>query len=203
MLDFATCFVLAECFAFVLFLFSAAQADEHLGLPSLEVELERDECQPPLESWHGEFGDLLLVEEQFARTFRFVVEAIGLDIFLNIAADQPDFSIADTSVGFFQRGLASAEALDFAPDQHNATFERVENGVVVASLSVLSHHAFIGVRSGRLLFLSFLGHAVEASGAKIPLVICSFRVAGARYNARSLHFLLPFPSSDLKLSAES
>jgi hypothetical protein len=92
----------------------------------------------------GEAFHLAAVHQELAGTFRVVIEPVRLGIFGNVAADQPDFIVLDARVGFFQRHVAIAQALDLAADQDDAAFERVEYGVVVSGLAVVRDDLVVG-----------------------------------------------------------
>jgi len=136
---------------------TAAEAQKNLGLPLLEVELERHEREPLLLGPHSKLADLAAVHEQLALAARLMIELVGLHVFWNITADEPDLASLDLGIGFFERDLAVAQALYLAPHQHDAALERIEHFVFVPSASVLGHQPLIVVLAVRRLFLIALG----------------------------------------------
>jgi len=60
------------------------------------------------------------VQQQLARPFRLVVEAVGLEIFRNVGIDQPDLAVLGIGIGFRDRGLAIADRLDLGAGQRDA-----------------------------------------------------------------------------------
>lgn len=74
-----------------------------------------------------------------------MIEPARLEVFRNVAPDQPHLAIAHASVRLIQRNLAGAHALYLAANQHNAAFERFEYGIVVLRFAVLGNHPLIRV----------------------------------------------------------
>lgn len=72
-----------------------------------------------------------------------MVQAIGLDIFLDVATHEPDLSAFDPAVGLFERELAVAQALHLAPDQDDAAFERVEDFIVMPGATIDGDRPFV------------------------------------------------------------
>ncbi len=130
---------------FVVKLLALAQPQEHFGTPLLEVELERDHCQPLFAALGGELLDFAPMNEQFARPLRYVIELVAPLVFRNIAAQEPQLAAAEPGVGLFQRYLAGSQAFDFAADQDNPALERVEHQVLVMRAAVLRDEPLVVV----------------------------------------------------------
>ena len=86
-----------------------------------------------------------------------MVEAVGLDEFGYVAADQPDLAALDPAVGLGQRDLAVAQALHLAPDQDDAAFQRIDDREIVPRLAVLGDQPLVGVLLRGALLLLFPG----------------------------------------------
>ena len=84
-----------------------------------------------------------------------MVELVGLDVFGDVAADQPDFAVLDAAVGVVQRQRAFAQALHLAADQHDAALERVEHFVLAPRLAILGDQPLVVVFAvGSVFFLA-------------------------------------------------
>ena len=101
---------------------------------------------------------LALVEKEFTRALRFVVEQTGLGVDGNVTADQPQFAIANPGISFVERHLAVTQAFDFAPLQHHTTFDLVQDFVFVPRLAVLD----LGLAG----FLRHAGGALRQPGCR-------------------------------------
>ena len=54
-------------------------------------------------------GNLTVLEQQFARSARLVVEPVAVAVFRDVAVDEPDLVAFDGRVAFGDRSLAMAE----------------------------------------------------------------------------------------------
>lgn len=125
--------------AFVVQFSAAGQGDFDAGEAAAEVEFQGDERAAALLGFAGEFGNLAAVQQQFARAFRFVIEAAGLREFGDVAIDQPDFAVVHAGVGLFDRRVPSAQAFHFGADEHDAGLDRVHDFVLVPRATVTAH----------------------------------------------------------------
>jgi hypothetical protein len=76
-----------------------------------------------------------------------------------VGLKEPQFPVVDTGVGVANLGLAFSEALDFASDEDNPTFECVDDLVVVAGATIRGDHfvAIAGCSSSCSFFNLSLG----------------------------------------------
>lgn len=153
--------VLFEFLAFVVQLSAFAQSEQYLGPAEFEIHFERNQSEPFFKGAACEAFDLAAMDEQFSRPFRFVIESIGLLVFGDFAADEPDLVPLDPAIGVFERDFAVTQAFHFAPHEHHAAFERLEHFVLVARATVVRDELLVvaGCRFGRLFVLFCHGNA--------------------------------------------
>ena len=137
---------------------AAADPHQHLHAALFEIHLQRHEREPLLQGPIRKLADLTAVHEQLPRPLRHMVELVGLVVFGNVAAEQPDLAAIDAAVGLVERHPPAAEALHLAADQRDAALERVEDLVVVAGLAIFRHHLLgrfvVGLALGLCLALA-------------------------------------------------
>lgn len=83
-------------------------------------------------------ADLRTMKQQFSRTFRLMIQAIGFKILLNIAVDEPNFVIFYLRIRLGKRTASLTQALYLASDQNDAALIRIKNLVVMTRLAVLA-----------------------------------------------------------------
>lgn len=141
-LNVALCVRLLQLLSLVMKFTSLAQGEFTLGNAALiEEDSQRDQCQPFFFGSAGELGELAAVDQQLARSFRFVVPERRLRILRDIAPDQPQVVPLYASVGFVELTLAVAKAFDFASLQDHAAFERFHDLELVFRLAILGDDA--------------------------------------------------------------
>lgn len=96
-------------------------------------------------------ADLRTMKQQFSRTFRLMIQAIGFKIFLNIAVDEPNFVIFYLRIRLGKRTASLTQALYLASDQNDAALIRIKNLVVMTRLAVLADDP--DIRVDILIFL--------------------------------------------------
>jgi hypothetical protein len=153
-------------FPLIVLLATAADPEEEFGHSSFEVHFQRDERKSLFERPVGKPLDLPAVEQQLAGALGDVIKTVRLHVFRDIAANEPDLAVLDPGVRLVERHPAAAQALDLAPDQDQAAFERIEHEVVVPGLAVLGHHPFIGFRLRAGVFSLILTRDGDSSSAQ-------------------------------------
>src|ERR1044072_560572 len=103
----------------------------------VEIELQRHQGHAVALDRADQLVDLALVQQQFARTLRRVIEAPGLQIFGDVGIDQPDLAAPRVGIGFGDRGLAGAQRLHLAAGERDAGLELLADLVVETRLAVL------------------------------------------------------------------
>ena len=79
----------------------------------------------------GELGDFLGVQQELARPFRLVVEAIALAVFRNIGVVEDHLAVAvGGGVALGDIGLAGAQGFDLGAGQGDARLESLADLVV-------------------------------------------------------------------------
>jgi hypothetical protein len=131
-----------ELLPLVMRLAAPPHTKEQFGPSAREVHLERHERQPFVEGVAGKLGDLTAMQEEFSPSLGHMVELIGLFVFGNVAAHEPDLSLVDAAVGLVERNPSRSQAFHLAADQSNPAFERLENLILVTRLAVLRDDAF-------------------------------------------------------------
>lgn len=127
-----------------MYLQSATQTQRTFSEASvIEVHPQRNQRHAFDRRLADELVELALVNQELSRPFRFMVPDRGLLVFGNLTIDQPKFTVFDTTVSFIQRAFAIAQTLDFAPDERHATFERIENLVLMASLPIVDDQLLV------------------------------------------------------------
>ena len=118
-----------------------ASAISTLARPFLvEIELERHDGHALALDRADQPVDLALVQQQFARPLRRMIEAARLQIFRNVGIDQPDLAAARVGIGFCDRRLAGAQRFHLAAGEHDAGLECLADLVVEARLAVVGDH---------------------------------------------------------------
>ena len=120
-----------------MFLLAFAQAQKHLCPAFFEIHFKRHQGQAFLKGQGGETLDLAAVHEQFSRTLGLMIELVGLGVFGNVAADEPDFVVFYPSVGLFERDVAFAQTLHLAADQRQAALQGIDDQEILVGLAIL------------------------------------------------------------------
>ena len=84
----------------------------------------------------SKLGNLTVLEQQFARSARLVVEPVAVAVFRDVAVDEPDL-VAFDGRGFRRSILAMAERLHFRAGQLNLGFEAVLDEIIETRAPVL------------------------------------------------------------------
>ncbi len=79
------------------------------------------------------------MDQQLTGPLGLVIPKGCLRILGNITSDQPKRFAADASIGFIQLALAVTKTFYLTAQQDHPTFDRVEDFVFVASLSVFAY----------------------------------------------------------------
>jgi len=157
LLNLSSRFGLLHGLALVVLFAAPADPQQDLGSASLEVDPKRNQGQSLLVGLAGEAADLAAMQEQLSRPARIMVEAVGLDVLGDVAADQPDLAVLHPAVGLLKRDLARTQALHLAADQADAALQRVEHREIVSRLAILGN---------RPLAVTILG-----GGSPLPLLL--------------------------------
>ncbi len=104
------------------------------------------------------------MHQQLPRSAGVVVQDVRLFVFGDVAADQPDFVVADAAVGLFDGDLAVAKAFDLAADQRDTAFQGFEDLVLPTSAAIFRNPLLV-FRLGRCprFLFRFLGHHILLS----------------------------------------
>jgi len=131
-----------QFFAFVMQFTTFTEGEFAFGDTALiEKHSQRNQRQPFFFGSADEFAEFTPVNQQLPRSHGFMVPDCSLGIFSDIATHQPQAIAFDPAVGFIQLAFAVAKTFDFAADQHDATFQRIDDFVLVPRLAVLAHDA--------------------------------------------------------------
>lgn len=94
-------------------------------------------------------------------------------VLLDIAAHQPELIVFDSTVSLFHGEEPIAQAFYFAPREHNSTFERFKNEVIVSGFAILSDELLI---FRLILFSSFFVFLTRGTNSAKFLVIVVFHL---------------------------
>src|SRR5882724_8527062 len=122
--------------ALVVQLFALAEGQRDLGLPALEVDLERNQRQTLTLHRTDHLADLLPVQEKLPRPRWLVIEVARLFVRRYVQIEQKNLSILNDRVGISDVGLSVPQRLDIAAGQNDSRFPGVEDVVVVSSAFV-------------------------------------------------------------------
>src|SRR5882672_5491063 len=110
----------ARRFAFVVQLLSLPQRQCHFRHSPAEVKLEYHERESlPLDG-SDETTDFLAMEQQLARSLRFVIRVTAALVRSDVHVDEENLTIAHDAVGVADVGPAVAQGLDLRPCEHDA-----------------------------------------------------------------------------------
>src|SRR5688572_9892856 len=129
-------------------LFPLGERERYLSYAILEIEFQGNEREPlPLDR-ADQTTDFLAVEQQLARSRRFVVRVSAALVCLNVGVEQEHFAVTDDAVGIRNVRLAAAQRLDLGPAQNQAGLERLEDVIIEARALVLrdAHDVFFLLR---------------------------------------------------------
>lgn len=139
------------------------QADANLDAASQEVNVERNQREALLLGTFSELVKFAFVNQQLARTLRLMIHQIGLRVFVNVGADQPQLPVANARVSFFDRNLRVANTLHFAADQCDPAFQLVDDVVLVPRSAVRADVLRVWIDVVLFLFTFFAGHLGDFS----------------------------------------
>lgn len=129
---------LFEILASIFVLFASAYPNLELHPTILEIESQRNSNLPALPGINLELGDLLVVQEQFARTIGDVIVAIALAVFGNMTAHQKGLAVNYLHIRFIDLGTTLAARFDFRAAQNKTRFETPRYGVIVTGALILT-----------------------------------------------------------------
>jgi len=133
-------FVVAFAFAFggalVPLLLAFGEGQFAFDAAVLEVELDRDQGVALLLGGDLQFGDLVLVEEEFASAKRVVVHRVAVGEGADVGVEEEGFAVFEEAIGVFEVGFAFADGFDFGAAQGDAGFDAVGEEVVEAGGTV-------------------------------------------------------------------
>lgn len=141
--------------------FAAADGDVHFYLATEKIHRKRNERQALVAGLFGELCQFAAVEQQLASPFGLVIEKAGLRVNGNVAADEPQFTLADAGVGLFQRSLAVPQTLHFTPFQDEAALDLIQNLVLVPRSAIGADRLIVGIVG--FLVVGFAGHVSRDS----------------------------------------
>jgi [CysO sulfur-carrier protein]-S-L-cysteine hydrolase len=123
--------------ALVALLATLRQPKLHLGSTVAEVHLQRNEREPFLHHASVQSIELFSMQKQFAGTTRLVrTEAVSPAVRRNVDPIEPAFLAVHAGIGVDELHQPLAHRLHLGPLQHDAGFERVEDGEVVLGLAI-------------------------------------------------------------------
>src|SRR6185312_10313311 len=124
--------------ALVGLLLAARETDLDLGDAALvEVDRQRHQCHALAFRRAQQLVALLAVEQQLARPPFLVVEAVGRFVYRDMGIEQPQLALHLAGIGFRDAGMAAAQALHLAAQQHDAGLQRLVDEVIVAGAAIL------------------------------------------------------------------
>ena len=92
--------------------------------------------------------DLALVQQQLARAFRLMVEAVAVAELGDVGVDQPDLIAAHLRIGFRDRSFAEAQRLHLGAGERDAGLEHLLDRIVEPRAPVLGDHLFLVEHGG-------------------------------------------------------
>ena len=168
-IDIALGIFLRQRLTFIAFGATLSKRKFNFGATIFEIQTERDERQAFLTNSGREAGDLAAIEQQLARSIGIVgSHAMGELIGRDVHSLDPYFAIVKTGVGVNDLDMSITQAFDLATLQHDASFDDIQNGVVVARLAIAGDE--LGAGGGHSAFRLRLGRqgdtlqGVEATG---------------------------------------
>src|SRR5262249_7907520 len=123
------------------FAFGQCQLDFDAAV--LEVHFCRNYGETLLLRAAGKPVDFGSVHQQFSRASGLMVFAVAMTIRANVSIHEPDFSTAYGSVAVFEITTAFPDRFHFGSGKHNSALMRLQNKIVVVSLSIGRHHFFV------------------------------------------------------------
>ena len=150
---------LFERLALIVHFLTLAQTQQQLRPALFEIDFQRYQSQAVFMRLIREPFNLLPVHQQLALSPRFMVHAVGLEVFLDVAAHQPDFASQYPSVRFLDRDVAIPQTLDLAAVQNDSALERINYFILVPSLAIFRDGLFVRIVLWILLFFALLRHS--------------------------------------------
>lgn len=95
------------------------------------------------------------MKQQLSGPFRLVIQTIRFQIFLNVAAEEPDFVIFGLCVSLRKRTASLTQTLDFTSNEDDSALDGVKDLVIMPGFSVLANDFYVGLDV--LLFFRRLG----------------------------------------------
>lgn len=118
---------------------AGAEADEQFGLPSKEVDFQRDERGAFLAGLVCEFAYFTLLCKQRTCADGVVLAVLtsgGVFGNVNAVKRQPEWGLVGPDITLRETGLAGSQGFDLGAGEFHAALERVVNDVVIACTSV-------------------------------------------------------------------
>src|SRR5947209_494657 len=134
------------CFALVMHLLAFGERDFDLrAAASVEIEPQRHDSHAlPLHAL-CELGNFARLQQEFARPFRLVIEAIAREIFRNVGVVEPHLAASvDAGITLGDCRFAGAQRLHLRAGERDARLEFLADLVIVASAAVVGDDLEIG-----------------------------------------------------------
>ncbi len=128
--------LLARNLALVVKLAALGQREFTFKSTVLQINAERNKCEPLLHSLSDQAPDLRSIQQEFSGPERIVIRVITVRIGADMTIEQPDFSGFHQSVGILEVDSAIAGGLNLSPRQYNSGFKFLEDIVVEERLPV-------------------------------------------------------------------
>jgi hypothetical protein len=121
-----------------------AKSESDLDEAALEEHGKWDKRQAVVLPRFCELAYLATIQQQLSSPLTGVVVDAGFGVFRDVAVNQPDFSVLDPRVCFFDGDLVIADAFDFAASQHDSAVQFVEHVIVVPRAAVAADDLSLG-----------------------------------------------------------
>lgn len=138
------------------------QTDANFDAAFREVHVQRNQSEALLLGTFGKLVKLPFMNEELASSFRLVIHQVGLRVLVNVCPNEPQLSIANAPVRFFDRNLRVANTLNLAAEQRDAALQLVNDVVLVPCFAVRADVLRVWIIVLLFLLLTFLaGHLCE------------------------------------------
>lgn len=125
-----------EFLAFVIQVSTFCQTDADLDSTFGEVDVQWYQRESLLLGAFGKFTKFPLMNQQLTSPFRLVIHQVGLRVLVNVGTDEPQLSITNARIRFFDRNLRIADTLNFTANQRDSAFQFVNDVVLVSRLAI-------------------------------------------------------------------
>src|SRR5579885_3204725 len=155
--DFALHVALCGRFPLVPQPLALSQANLDLYFAAREIQAQRYDRQSLLRGTPAQADDLLLVQQQLARTVRIDVRKAALFVRRHVHPEQPQLAVAHPRVRFVQADPALPNRLDLRARQRDARLHRFQNVEFVAGAPIVHCRRGMAFFFGSLRFPGLFG----------------------------------------------